>query len=547
MNIINKIIKIQLICFFLIFWELLYSQSDQSFDIDKSKYNKTIEGVVVDEAHNWIEGAEVFIPEKNSSTKTSKTGKFLFEIKGGGAFHIEVFKDGYMPASSKIYRINQRTHIKVSEIVLKKTIMEEIVVTGTATPKLHRETPVKTFIASKETIEKSGAQSLADSLEIVTGVRVEDNCQNCNFTQVRINGMEGKYCQILFDGKPMISALAGVYALEQIPANMIEKFEVVKGGGSSLYGGNAIGGVVNVMLKEPTKSGTHLSIDQGLINGKKNTKVSFNHDYVTLNKQTMVSLYSNYQQREPMDYNDDDFSDLGELTNVSLGSNFSHYFNEINGKLKISFAVISEDRRGGNKFEKPEHFADIAESIQTKRLDFSAGWEQTYSKKSVLKINSAYSFTKRHTYYGAEQDPNAYGYAENPVFYSELQYYNFSLNKHAIITGVCYKSDKIDDRAPGYNRIINETYSDVGFYLQDEISPGKQWKILIGARADKHSEINKIILSPRASIGFTGIKNSTFRFTYSTGFRAPQVFDEDLHITQVGGEGMVILNRDGLK
>ena len=172
--------------------------------------------------------------------------------------------------------------------------MEEIVVTGTSTPKLYNEAPVKTFVASKNRIEKRGAISLADSLEIITGVRVENKCQNCNFTQVRINGMEGKYSQILVNGQPVISALAGIYALEQLPSNMIEKLEVVKGGGSALYGGNAIAGVINVLLKEPLKSGNRLSFAQEFINDNPNSVFNFNNDYVSKNMNKKVSIILPY-------------------------------------------------------------------------------------------------------------------------------------------------------------------------------------------------------------------------------------------------------------
>ncbi len=544
---INKYIKIIVVSFLLVGCSSLFAQSKQDTEVDKGSYRKIIKGVVVDEDGNWVKDADVIIPEKNIVTKTNKTGNFVFEISGGGAIHVEVYKKGYLPASTKIIKIAKRDNIKVSKFVLSKSFLEEIVVTGTATPKLYREAPVKTFIASKKDIEKKGAQNLADSLEIVTGVRVENNCQNCNFTQVRINGMEGKYCQVLINGMPVVSALAGVYALEQIPANMIEKFEVVKGGGSSLYGGNAVGGVVNVMLREATKSGIKFSINREMIKNKPNTSLNLNYDYIAPNPNTKASLFSNFQRREPVDYDGDGFSDLGELSLLSVGSNFSHFFNKVNGDLKLSFSVISEERRGGNKFDLPEHYADIAESIRTKRLDFFARWEQTFSKVSILKINSSFSYTKRKSYYGSGQDPNAYGDTENPVFYGELQYYNFSLTNHSVIAGLSFKSDEINDFAPAYDRIIDETYRNFGFYLQDEINFGQKLKLLFGVRGDRHSEIENIIFSPRVSISFTGLKDFTLRFTYSTGFRAPQVFDEDLHITQVGGEGMTIVNRAGLK
>lgn len=528
-------------------YNCVLSVNKEIVEINRKKYKKTIEGFVLDEDGNGIYNADVIIPEKNVSTKTSKTGRFVIEFFSGGAMHIEVFKIGFLPASTNYFKMAQKISVKIPDIILYRSPMEEIVVTGTSTPKLYNETPVKTFVASKKVIEKKGAISLADSLEIITGVRVENKCQNCNFTQVRINGMEGKYSQILINGQPVISALAGIYALEQLPSNMIEKLEVVKGGGSALYGGNAIAGVINVLLKEPLKSESRFSFTQEFIKDKPNSVFNFNNNYVSKNMNTKMSSFANYQRREQMDYNNDGFSDLGELTNISFGSNFNHFFSKLNGKLKLNFNSIFEDRRGGNKFEQPEHFADIAESIRTYRVDFGSGWEQIIHSKSILKVNTSYSYTKRKSYYGAEQDPNAYGQTKNPVFFCNLSYNNFSLENHSIISGLSFRSDKIEDTAPAYNREINDIYTDFGFYVQDEIKLVDDIILLIGARTDKHSEIENLIVSPRASLLYKGIKNFAIRGTYSTGFRAPQIFDEDLHITQVGGEGQIIVNKHDLK
>ncbi len=128
---------------------------------------------------------------------------------------------------------------------------EEIVVTGTKTEKLVSEAPVKTSVVGKAEMEKKNAATLADAIDNTTGVRVENNCQNCGFNQVRLNGLDGHYSQILIDGKGVYSSLAGVYGLEHIPVQMIERVEIVKGGGSSLYGGSAVAGVINVITKKP--------------------------------------------------------------------------------------------------------------------------------------------------------------------------------------------------------------------------------------------------------------------------------------------------------
>ena len=107
--------------------------------------------------------------------------------------------------------------------------------------------------------EKTNASCLAQGLSFQPGVRVEDDCQNCGFTQVRINGLDGHYSQILVDSHPVFSALTGVYGLEQIPANMIERVEVLRGGGSALFGSSAIGGTINVITKEPSRNSAQMS------------------------------------------------------------------------------------------------------------------------------------------------------------------------------------------------------------------------------------------------------------------------------------------------
>lgn len=519
----------------------------EAINLSPASLKTTIEGFVLDESGSGVSGVEIVVPQKSLTVKTSHSGYYKVVVTGKGALHIEAYKSGYLPASTDMFKLGSGSILTIPKLVLQKSPLEEVVVTGTATPKLYRETPVKTAVASKLEIEKKGAVSLADSLEIMTGVRVEDNCQNCNFTQVRINGMEGKYSQILVNGLPVVSALAGVYLLEQVPANMIDKLEVVKGGGSALYGGNAVAGVVNVITKEPQKSGSRFSLMQEAISGAPNSVLNFNTDYVSKNLNTAATFYTNYQRRQAMDYDDDDFSDLGELTNLSIGSKFNHYFNTINGKLKASFNVIIEDRRGGNKLDQPEHFADIAESIRTRRADLGIGWEQTLDTASTLKFEGSFSYTKRNSYYGAEQDPNAYGSTTNPVFYGTLVYTNMQDHRHGIVAGVSFRSDSIKDLAPAYNRVIDETYTDLGLFIQDEIELiHDKASLLVGVRGDKHSEVEKMIFSPRASLLYNGLKNLTVRATYSTGFRAPQVFDEDLHITQVGGEGQLIVNREGL-
>lgn len=445
-----------------------------------------VKGKIEDWNGNPVEKAIVMIPEISKSTESDEAGIFEIADIPPGRYHIEVYAEGYMDCSSDNFDLQQS---KLNyQIVLLEKISEEIVVTATRTPKLYDETPVKIEVITTEDIEKKAASTLADALYQTTGVRVENDCQNCNFTQVRINGMEGKYTQILIDSSPVVSAMTGVYGLEQIPAEMLEKIEIVKGGGSALYGGNAIAGVINVITKEPQENKTTLKLHQESISRKPFTDIGFHSSLVSKDLNTKAFLFASYQKREPVDLNADSFSELGTISNTSFGLNFYNYFSEIKSNLKLSFFRIFEERRGGDLFDKPPHEANTAEWIKTDQI-----------------------------------------------------------GSHVFSVGAQYKRDKIKDEATGYDRIIEDLYHESGIFIQDDFKIGKTFSLLTGIRLNKHSALDRIIFTPRLSILVNLMKVLSFRTSFSTGFRAPQVFDEDLHITQVGGEGMMVTNSPNLK
>lgn len=507
-----------------------------------------LSGFVLSEEGAPLEAVEVSVRGLTERVRTDASGYFdIHLIPRSELVSLTLFKDGFMPMQIDRITADKVGKVELKLIRLKGSPLEEMVITGTLTPKKYREVAVKTHVTSAATIERKGAESLADSLDLTTGVRVEDNCQNCAFTQVRINGMEGKYAQILINGRPTVSSLAGVYLLEQLPANMIEKLEVVKGGGSSLYGGNAVAGVINLITKEPLTPQNQISLQGTTIDGVLSTKTSFNYTHLSKDRLTRSAIFINHQQRNPVDLNGDDFSDLGKINNFSGGASLVQDFSSIAGRLTLDFASHNEDRRGGNRFDQPEHFADVAESARTRRLDFSANWEQTFGKALILKANTAFSLTKRNTYYGANQDPNAYGESENPLFYVDLKADLLTIKNHVLTLGASWQQETLKDFIPAYNHLVDDLYSDVGIFVQDEWDLCSTWALLGGVRYDKHSNLDLGIWSPRASLIFKGIRNLSVRGTFSTGFRAPQVFDEDLHITIVNGEPSFVVNHPDLR
>jgi len=432
---------------------------------------------------------------------------------------------------------------------------EEIVVTGTKTEKLVSEAPVKTSVVGKAEMEKKNAANLADAIDNTTGVRVENNCQNCGFNQVRLNGLDGHYSQILIDGKGVYSSLAGVYGLEHIPVQMIERVEIVKGGGSSLYGGSAVAGVINVITKKPSENFGNITLETQFIPSEsgvdglsKGLRLGGDAGLVTKDKKAALFVYGGGPARQPWDENDDGFSELGETRQSFGGSNaFLNPFK--GGELQGKFSIMRDSRRGGDHFLRAKHKSEVAESTDTDRWGGEVKWKhEILSTKTDYEMSYGFAYTERSSYYGGDdQFGDMYGKTKNPMHVLDA-----SINQLANFLGVMmftggfqYTHEDLDDYTADGLASTDETYSNIGGLIQIDWMPKKWVEIIMGVRIDKHSELDVPVFSPRATLMFSH-RDFKSRTSFSTGFRAPQIFDEDFHITVVQGEPSPTVNSDDL-
>ena len=494
-------------------------------------------------------------------TTTDHTGHYFLKNLPEGTFTVVVKMVGYKTQEKKVAIKHDATQELNFALASDDVDLDEVVVSANRNETQRRLAPNLVNVIGGKLFDITQSTCLAQGLNFQPGVRTEDNCQNSGFTQVRINGLDGHYSQILVDSRPVFSSLNGVYGLEQIPANMIDRVEVVRGGGSALFGASAIGGTINIITKEPIRNSAsfgHTFMSQGGSNSFDNVTTG-NVSLVTDDNKAGIYAYGQTRTRQGYDYDGDGYTESPELNNQTFGLN-SYLRLSPYSKLSLQYHGIHEFRRGGNKLDQAPHEANIAEqaehNIQGGGLTYNF-----YSPDEKNRLSAYFSFqtTARKSYYGGigegtdediETAENAYGTTHNFTYVAGTQYVH-SFDKllfmpSDLTLGAEYSYDGIKDVILGYDRNFKQDVRIGSFFFQNEWK-NKQWSFLLGGRLDKHNLVDHVIFSPRANLRFNPTENVNLRITYAGGFRAPQAFDEDLHVGVVGGERLVTVLAKNLK
>lgn len=506
--------------------------------------------VIVKGTEESIPFATVMILGTNCGAVSNEEGQFEFRKLAAGKYTLRVQVMGYKTQEKTITVSAEATSVVHFQMEEESFMTDEVVVSANRNEVSRKAAPVVVNVMSAKLFETVNSTDLAKSLNFQSGLRVENNCQNCGFPQVRINGLEGPYSQILINSRPIISALSGVYGLEQIPVNMIERVEVVRGGGSALFGANAVGGTINIITKDPINNSFQVASTMSNMNGKSwEQYMGGNVSLVAKDNSYGIALYETYRNRNPYDADGDGFSELGKLNMNTFGMR-AYYRPNYFSRINVEYHTTNEFRRGGNKFNLQPHESDITE--QTKHIINSGGlsYDRYWGEKHKMSVYGSIQHTDRNSYYGAQRDMNAYGKTNDLTWVVGGMYVgnmDRCLFAPATFTGgVEYQNNSLHDVMTGYHRDMQQDVRIAGGFVQNEWRLNR-WTMLVGARLDKHNLIDHPIFSPRVNFLYKPSDNLQARLTYSTGFRAPQAYDEDLHVTAVGGEGVQIRLAEGLR
>ena len=499
-------------------------------------------GHVVDKATGeHLPYVSVVIEGTTIGVTTDATGHYLIKNMTPGTYTIEASAVGYVPVTKRVKVVAGQTIEVEFELSEDTVTLDQIVVSSNRSETLKREAPSLVSVVDAEVFDRVSATSLAGGLAFQPGVRVENTCQNCGFPQVRINGLDGRYSQILVDSHPLFSSLTGVYGLEQIPANMIERVEVLRGGGSALYGSSAIGGTINIITKEPKQSMAEMSHTTTSIGmgGAMENATSLNASLVSDSGKAAVSVFSQSRTSGGYDVDGDGFTELLESNAEALGMRSMFRLSNYS-RITAQYHRIKDYRRGGDNLDLPQHEAEVCEqadhTIDGGSLTYD--WsDPTHTNR--LNLYGSFQNTARKSYYGAGKDPDAYGRTHDLTAAAGVQWvheFDHLLFMPSVLTlGSEVSHNDLHDTSIGYNIDTKQVANIYGAYFQNEWR-NSQWSILVGGRLDKHNLVSAPIFSPRANLRYNPTEEVSLRLSYAEGYRAPQAYDEDLHIAIVGGE-----------
>lgn len=444
----------------------------------------------------------------------------------------------------------------------------------------HKEAPVHIQVLGERALNSTQSLTVAEGLNFTPGLRVEYNCQNCGFSQVRLNGLEGPYSLICINNRPIFSALSSVYGLEHIPTNRIDRIEITRGGGSSLNSSNAIAGTINIITKEPIMNEWSFQ-QQTTLNNLTTPDYLLRGNFTKVGSKSSLGLWATYRYRLPLNANPhqfydrdgdgiletaDDFSELTKLHSLTGGLTYIYRFGT-RQKLTINTLGLYEYRRGGNRFSFMPHEADIAEQLihQSGAIDIQYEW---LSKNGHTLISSyaAGAYTDRWSYYGSGGNSLDsaeryrarlfYGYTSDFIANMGMMLSQNLGLRSTLRVGIDGQFNRVRDHLTGYSRNILQTVYSAAFFGQWMYLWNEKWTSEVGIRYDQptlqssnsfaadsyQSGFKRFhTINPRLNILYKPTTETRFRFSYARGFRAPQAFNEDLHLSTLGGDARMIV------
>ncbi|MCJ0743596.1 TonB-dependent receptor [Pedobacter montanisoli] len=470
--------------------------------------------------HSKTSSVTIALSPVSMKVHTDTAGNFMFLGLKEAVYQIKATAIGYKPA---LFTLALKSDTVLKEIVLEEDQeqLQEVVITGTQKEVSRLESPVPVEIYSANFFKRNPAASVFEALQNINGVRPQLNCNICNTGDIHINGLEGPYTMVLIDGMPIVSGLSTVYGLSGIPTSIIERVEVVKGPASSLYGSEAVGGLINIITKK-VSSAPKFSVDL-----MSNTHLEHNADLgfkLQLNSKVSVLTGINYFNfNKILDRNQDHFTDMTLQNRIALFQKWNIERRQ-NRVFSLAARYLYEDRWGGEtRWNKSYRGGDevYGESIYTSRWEMVGNYQLPLKEKTFL----AFSLTQHNQ--NSRYGETSY-IAKQQIAFSHLTW-DKKINQHDLLFGAAVRYTFYKDNTMATNKEYGNDHEKVwlpGLFVQDEIRFNQKNTLLLGLRYDYHS-LHGSIFTPRLAYKYSLNQFNSLRFNAGTGFRVVNIFTED--------------------
>ncbi|CAM2863143.1 TonB-dependent receptor [Flavobacterium frigoris] len=487
----------------------------------------TIKGTVTSEGMP-LQLANIALKNTTNSTSSKNDGSYQFSTIPSGNYEVVASYTGFK-SQSQFITIADSTEVILNFNLKENNTLDEVVITGTLKPVSRLESPVPVEVYKPVFFRKNPTANIFEALQNVNGVRPQLNCNVCNTGDIHINGLEGPYTLVLIDGMPIVSGLSTVYGLSGIPNSLLERIEIVKGPASSLYGSEAVGGLINIITKNP-KNAPVFSADAFATDwGEVNVDIGFK---ANVGKAASVLTGINYfNYSNPIDNNKDNFTDLTLQDRISVFQKWN--FNRKSNKLfSLAGRYFYEDRWGGElQWEKKYRGGSevYGESIYTKRWELLGAYELPIAEKMLFSFS--YTDHDQNSVYGTIPY-----LAKQRIGFGQLTW-DKKLSGHDLLFGTALRYQYYDDNTTA---TVEEDINWIpSLFVQDEISLAEKHKVLLGARYDYNSN-HGAIFTPRLAYKWKINDNNVLRFNTGTGFRIVNLFTEE-HAALTGSRDVIVL------
>lgn len=476
--------------------------------------------------------ANVLVSGTQKGTAAAEDGTFYIEAVPFGTYTIVVSYTGFQSQTKEITISNNQEAFLTFDLV-EDSSLDEVVITGTLKPVSRLESLVPVEVYKPAFFRKNPSPNVFEALQNVNGVRPQLNCNVCNTGDIHINGLEGPYTLVLIDGMPIVSGLSTVYGLSGIPNSLLERIEIVKGPASSLYGSEAVGGLINIITKTPQNAPLFFADTYATNWGEFNFDLGFK---ARIGKKASLLTGANYYNySNPVDKNNDNFTDVTLQDRISMFQKWSFKRKE-NRVLSLAGRFFYEDRWGGEmQWDKNFRGGDevYGESIYTRR------WELLGSYQLPVNENVLFSFS-----YTDHDQNSVYGnvpyLAKQRIGFGQFTW-DKTLENHDLLFGTAVRYQYYDDSTPatasGENNAPDKVWIP-GVFAQDEIRLSEKHKLLLGTRYDYDSRHGGIF-TPRLAYKWSVTDTDILRLNAGTGFRVVNLFAEE-HAALTGAREVVI-------